>query len=106
MSETQSHKAAKNRAAGKEGQTEVSLPGGKRLDALSADGGRATEVERSGDEINLKKAARRLAASGASQRILQVPQPDMQLAAEAMRKAGVSGTVKNLGGTKKVQVRP
>lgn len=106
MSETSSHKAAKNQAAGPGGQTEVPLPRGQRLDALSAGGKRATEVERSGDAEKLRLAANRLEASGASQRILQVPQWDMPKAVAAMKEAEVSGTVKNLSGTKKTQVRP
>jgi hypothetical protein len=105
MSETPSHKAAKAKAAGRGGQTEVPLHGKRRLDAISADGGRATEIERSGTTAGLKKAARRLKASGANQRILQVPQSDMPKAVEAMKGIPVSGTVKNLGGTKKIQVR-
>lgn len=106
MSETDSHRRAKRAAAGKDGETEVALPGNRRLDSLTVSGNRATEVERSGDPKNLEKAARRLKASGAPQKILQVPQKDMDAAAVAMRKVDVSGTVKNLGGTKKRSVRP
>ncbi len=102
MSESQSHKRAKSRAAGKGGQTERKLPGGKRLDADS--GRRATEVERSGDPAQLEKAARRLGASGRPQKVLQVPQPDMPKAAQAMKKAGVKGSVKNMSGKKRRSV--
>lgn len=101
MAETSSHKRAKSKAAGAGGKKEVPLSGGRRLDALSAGGGRATEVERSGDPVNLEKAARRLAASNAKQRVLQVPQKDMSEASKAMRRAGVKGSVKNMGGTKR-----
>lgn len=101
MAEGQSHRRAKSRAAGRGGQTEAPLPGGKRLDALTREGRRATEVERSGSPQGLGAAARRLKESGASQKVLQVPQKDMQAAAKAMRKAGVGGTVKNMGGTKR-----
>ena len=105
MAETPSHHKAKTRAAGKGGKTEVALPGGKRLDAKSAGGGRATEVERSGSPKALEAAADRLKRSRANQKVLQVPNPDMDAAAEAMRDKGVSGTVKNMGGTKSRSVR-
>ena len=100
MPETPSHRRAKNKAAGPGGQTEVPLPGGKRLDARTQDGGRATEIERSGSAQGLAAAARRLKQSGARQKVLQVPQKDMNPAAKAMRKVGIGGTVKNMGGTK------
>lgn len=106
MSETESHRRAKIKAAGSGGQTEVPLSGNRRLDALTADGGRATEIERSGDPAKLEQAARRLAASGANQHVLVVPQGDMDDAAAAMRKAKLSGTVKNITGTKRRTVRP
>lgn len=103
MGETPSHRSAKSKAAGGSGQTEVRLPSGKRLDARSP--ARATEVERSGTTTGLEKAARRLKESGARQKVLQVPQSDMGAAAEAMKKIGVSGTVKNMGGTKRRSVK-
>lgn len=107
MSKSESHRRAQSRAAGKGGQTEVRQRGGKRLDALSTNGKRATEVERSGSTTGLTKAAKRLAQAkkdGASQAVLQVPNGDMDRAARAMREAGVSGTVKNMGGTKRRSV--
>ena len=55
------------------------MPGGKRLDARTQGGGRATEVERSGSSQGLEAAARRLKQSGAPQKVLQVPQKDMGL---------------------------
>ena len=100
MAESKSHKTAKQRAAGRRGRTEVPLPGKRRLDAKTSGGGRATEVERSGNEASLEKAARRLKASRAKQKVLQVPQKDMTKAAKAMRRIHVGGTVKNMGGTK------
>jgi len=100
MSETRSHRRAKKRAAGRGGRTEVRLKGGKRLDALTKRGRRATEVERSGSTAGLTAAAKRLKRSGAPQKVLQVPQKDMGAAVTAMRKAGVGGTVKNMGSTK------
>lgn len=103
MAESRSHKQAKRRAAGKSGKTEVKLPGGRRLDAATPR--RATEVERSGSSTGLVKAAQRLKASKRTQKVLVVPQNDMSKAVKAMKKAGVGGTVKNLGSTKRRSVR-
>ena len=103
MAESESHRRAKSKAAGKDGQTERPLPRGRRLDALSK-GGRATEVERSGNPGLLVKAAARLKVSGAPQRVLQVPQKDMTKAAAAMRSVDTGGTVKNMSGTKRQHV--
>lgn len=96
MPESKSHKRAKGKAAGK---TEVRLPSGRRLDSRSR--GRATEVERSGSPCLLERAASRLKESRARQKVLQVPQHDIKKAVAAMRKKRVSGTVKNMGGTKR-----
>ena len=105
MAETTSHKRAKAKAAGKGGKTEKKLPGGKRLDAITQGGGKATEVERSGTTQGLNKAAQRLKKSGAKQKVLQVPQKDMDNAVAAMKKAGSGGTVKNMGGTNRRSIR-
>ena len=104
MSETTSHKRAKAKAAGKRGSTEVAISGGRRLDAQSQQGQRATEVERSGAPKKLQDAAKRLRDSGASQKVLQVPQRDMASAANAMRNVGVKGSVKNMTGSKRRSV--
>lgn len=103
MAETPSHKRAKAQAAGPNGRMEVPLSRGRRLDALHPSG-RATEIERSGTPEGLAKAARRLRDANASERILQVPEPHMALAAEAMKQIGVKGTVKNMGSTKRKRV--
>ena len=105
MAESRSHYRAKKRAAGRHGKTEVRLRGGRRLDALTSGGKRATEVERSGSSRRLEAAARRLRSSGARQKVLQVPQWHMRAATKAMRKVGATGTVKNMGGTKRQRVR-
>ena len=105
MAETKAHRAAKRKAAGRGGKTEAPLRGGGRLDARTKGGSRATEVERSGDTGNLSAAARRLKRSGAPQKVLQVPQRDMGKAREAMRQAGIGGTVKSMSGTKRSRVR-
>lgn len=106
MAESRSHRRAKKKAAGRRGRTEVALGGNQRLDALSRSGHRATEVERSGTDAGLTAAARRLKKSGARQKVLQVPNKDMDAAVAAMRKAGIGGTVKNMAGTKRRSVRP
>ncbi len=103
MTESASHKGAKQKAAGASGKTEVPLKRGRRLDA--ARNRTATEIERSGTSDGLEKAARRLKSSEKPQKVLQVPQKDMSEAAAAMRKVGVGGTVKNMGGTKRRSVR-
>ena len=102
MSESQSHKSAKSKAAGRTGRTEVPLKSGKRLDAKV--GGRATEIERSGAQRSLEAAAQRLKESRAGQRVLQVPEKDMSKAAAAMQRKGIAGTVKNMSGTKRRSV--
>lgn len=102
MSESTSHKRAKNKAAGRSGETEVPISKNRRLDAATKK--RATEIERSGTSSGLKKAAERLKDSGKNQKVLQVPQKDMKKAVEAMKKAGTKGTVKNMSGTKRRSV--
>ncbi len=98
MSESTSHKRAKYRAPGK---VEVPISGRRRLD--SATKKTATEIER--NRQNLNKAVDRLKASGRKRRVLQVPQTLIPDAVKAMRQKGVSGTVKNLSGTKRISVR-
>lgn len=98
MSKSEAHKRAQQKAAGKNGSTEKKLKNGKKLDALSSNGKRATEIERNG---NFKEAVSRLKSSGANQKVLQVPHKDMNSAIKAMQDAGVSGTVKNMSGTKR-----
>lgn len=102
MAESPSHRNAKNKAAGVNGQTEVPLKGGRRLDAATQR--RATEVERSGSNKGLKAAAQRLRDSGKPQKILQVPQKDMSKAVQAMKEVGVKGSVKNMSGTRRRSV--
>jgi len=103
MSESESHKKAKAKAAGKKGVTEKKIKGGKRLDAVTRN--KATEVERSGTREGLLKASRRLKASGKKQKVLQVPEKDMRKAVSAMREVNVSGSVKNMSNTKRRSVR-
>lgn len=103
MSESQSHKRAKSKAAGKSGKTEVKTKGNKRIDAVTKK--KATEIERSGSKANLEKAARRLKSSGKPIKILQVPQKDMDKAADAMKATSTKGTIKNISGSKRKTVK-
>ena len=102
MTEKTTHKRTKSKLAGKTGRTEVSIKGGKmRVDVLTKH--KAVEIERGGSS-SLEKAAKRLKASRKSQKVLVVPQKSMTKAREAMRKVGVSGTVRNIKGTKRTFV--
>lgn len=105
MSKSQSHQRAQSKAAGRGGKTEVKIKDtNKRLDAVTKSGKTATEVERSGSQHLLEKAARRLGARRSQRKVLQVPQPDMSKAVQAMKNKGVKGTVKNMTGTKRRSV--
>lgn len=76
----------------------------RRLDRMAKDGKRAIEVDRSGSIIHMERAAKRLGALNAADRVLRVPHWDMEKALEAMQRAGVRGRVTNLGDS--VQRRP
>lgn len=102
MAESQSHRRAKSKAAGRKGKTEISLKGNRRLDAQTTR--KATEVERSGNQMSLENAAKRLKTSRKPQKVLQVPEKDMSKATKAMKTIGVGGTVKNMSGTKRRSV--
>ncbi|MCD4824338.1 MAG: hypothetical protein K8S55_07005 [Phycisphaerae bacterium] len=102
MTETASHQKAKKAAAGKNGRTEVPLSRGRRLDALR--GNCATEIERSRHTSRLRKAAGRLRDSKVKHKVLQVPHKNLEKAVEAMQHIGISGTVKNMGGSKRISV--
>jgi hypothetical protein len=75
----------------------------RRLKARSS-GRRAQEVDRSSSLAHLERAAKRLKVTRAAERILIVPQWNMDKAVEAMRRAGVTGVVTNLCGTRKQRV--
>jgi len=61
----------------------------------------AEEIDRSGSARHLERAAKRLKHAHAADRVLYVPQWDMAKAETAMRKAGVTGAVSNLCGSKR-----
>jgi len=98
MPESPSHKRAKSKAPGK---TEVRVRGGGRVD--SATSKTATQVER--NQSNLSNSVAKLKASGRPRRVLQVPQHLMSDAVTEMRRQNVSGTIKNMSGTKRRSVR-
>ncbi|MCH8848562.1 MAG: hypothetical protein IIC32_06270 [Chloroflexi bacterium] len=101
MPESQTHKKYKNAAAGKTGQTEVPLPSGAILDALSVTG-IATEVER-GDSAGIKKSVASLKEAleeGVARKTrLSVPQSNMDAAFDEMRRQGLGGELTNLSRT-------
>ncbi|MHC2994912.1 MAG: hypothetical protein IBV53_05370 [Candidatus Atribacteria bacterium] len=98
MTEKSTHKKVKSQVAGKTGSKEVPIKGGRRLDVMTKH--KAAEIERGGSS-QLEKAAYRLKISRKSQKVLIVPSKSMRKAREAMRKVGVSGTVRNISGTKR-----
>lgn len=77
----------------------------RRMAERARDGKKAQEVDRSGSERHLERAAKRLKHVKAEDRVLYVPQWDMAKAENAMRKAGVTGAVSNLCGSQRKRVR-
>lgn len=77
----------------------------RRLDAQANYGKRAQVTDRSGSVVHLERAAKRLKSAKAEDRILRVPHWNMDKAIEAMRRAGVTGAVSNLCGTKQTRVK-
>jgi hypothetical protein len=65
----------------------------------------AEEIDRTGSARHLERAAKRLKHVNAVDRVLFVPQWDMAKAELAMRRAGVSGAVSNLCGSRRKLVR-
>jgi len=95
MPESQSHKRAKGKAAKKE----VPIKGGRRLDALR--GNNAIEVERGGTKALINKALSRLDTQKSKNKILRVPQKDMNTSAELAKKKGIHVTITNLSKTRR-----
>ncbi len=65
---------------------------------------KAVEIERSSSMAALTKAAERLRVSHKPQKVLVVPTHSMKRATTAMVKAGISGTVRNISGTRREYV--
>lgn len=76
----------------------------RRHSAQEADR-QAQEIDRSDSVAHLERAAKRLRHAHASERVLSVPQWNMNKAVAAMKRAGVSGVVTNLCGTRKMKVK-
>ena len=77
----------------------------RRLAERAKDGKKAEEIDRSGSVGHLERAAKRLKHVKAEDRVLYVPQWDMEKAEEAMRRAGVTGAVSNLCGSQRKRVK-
>ena len=106
MPESQSHRKAKTKAAGTTGRTEVTLPTGRVLDALSPSK-IATEVERGGTpgirkSVGTLKQALDLGVARKAR--LSVPQSDMDRAFDEMRRQRLGGELTNLSRTQKIHV--
>lgn len=71
----------------------------RRLAGQAKDGKKAREIDRSGSVVHLERAAKRLKHVKAENRVLIVPHWDMDKAEEAMRRAGVSGSISNITGS-------
>jgi hypothetical protein len=75
----------------------------RRLTARDAER-KAEEIDRNASPARLERAAKRLKSAHAEERVLAVPQWNMDIAVDAMRRAGVSGVVTNLSGTRRQRV--
>ncbi len=87
-----------------DGPVEAAQARRRRLDAGAKDGKTVVQIERSPTPACLERAAKRLKSARAETRVLKVQQWHMKRAEEAMRKAGVTGVVSNLSGTRKMRV--
>ena len=103
MPESRSHKAAKNRAAGKTGKTEVVTPDG-RLDVRTRS--KAVEIERSGDPRRIRHALEKLKKVRGLARELQVPAKDQPMAQEVAQEVSLTVTITNLNGDNPRRVSP
>ena len=97
MPESKSHKQGKGSAA----RQEVPIPGNRRLDAIR--GISAIEVERGGTVPSLNKALSRLGTQTNKNKILRVPQNDIDMAAKLAREKDMHVTVTNLSKTKRTK---
>lgn len=95
MPESRSHKGGKGSAARKE----VPISRGRRLDAIR--GSNAIEVERGGTPQKIGQALSRLKTQTNKNKILRVPQKDMDMAAQLTRQRHMNVTVTNLSKTKR-----
>ena len=77
----------------------------RRHKRLEKDARVARAVDRSGSPAHLEHSAKKLRAARAGERVLRTPQKDMALAIAAMERAGVTGIVSNLCGSRRKKVR-
>jgi hypothetical protein len=84
---------------------EPALAKRRRLAQQARDSRKAEETDRTGSVKHLERVAKKLKHKKAEDRILYVPQWDMDKAETAMRKAGVTGAVSNLCGSQRKRVK-
>ena len=99
MTESQSHKRAKRKAAGRNGRIEIPISRGRRLDAKN--GHKATEIERSGSSEGISKAINRLKTQKNAKKELLVPNKDLDKAKAIAKKSGVKILIQNLSKSKR-----
>ena len=106
MPESRWHKHLKRKDAGSTGQTEVVLPSGSRLDALSPTK-IATQIERGGEET-IKKAIsilKEAVDTGIARKArLRVLHEKLDFAYDEMRRQRLHGELTNVTSTYKTQV--
>ena len=90
------HKQIKNKMAGKKGQTEVKIQGGRRIDVKK--GRIVGEIERSG---RIRQALLRLKTQKTFKKILRVPHKDLDKAVREAKKIKIKVLITNLGNTKR-----
>ncbi|MFH1958356.1 MAG: hypothetical protein ABIJ15_07775 [bacterium] len=95
MGESRSHKKGKGSAA----KTEVPISRNRRLDAVRGDN--AIEVERGGTPKKINQALSRLKTQTNRNKILRVPQQDMNMAVQQVRKKRMNVNITNLAKTKR-----
>ena len=95
MPESRGHKGGKGSAR----RTEVPIPGRRRVGAIR--GHYVIEVERGGTPQKINQTLSRLKTQANKKKILRVPQGDMDLAAQQVRKHKMHVIVTNLNKTKR-----
>jgi len=98
MAESRSHKQGKGSAARKE----VPISRNWRLDAVR--GHHAIEVERGSTPQKINQALSRLKTQSNKNKILRVPQSDMDMAVQQAQKKKINVTVTNLAKNKRKKV--
>ncbi len=99
----QQHARITRRLAGRGGKREVPIKGGGRLDVRKPN--LAMEVERSPSPARIRKAISRLRTQPGVRHELRVPQRNLDTAVEVAKGEGTKLTIKNLGGTRRRQIK-